>query len=50
MPAKLAIDLKHSLQDCLYLALAKRLSAPFLTADHEFLQKIDPDQCQVQAL
>jgi predicted nucleic acid-binding protein len=31
--SELAIRLKHPLQDCLYLALAQRLKARFVTAD-----------------
>jgi predicted nucleic acid-binding protein len=34
--AKLALLLRHPLQDCLYLALAVRLAAPLITADQEF--------------
>jgi predicted nucleic acid-binding protein len=30
---ELSIRLKHPLQDCLYLALAQRLHATFVTAD-----------------
>ena len=36
---KLAIDLSHPLQDCLYLALAERLGAPLVTADKKFVVK-----------
>lgn len=50
MAVKLAMDLKHPLQDCLYLALAKRLNAPFLTADKKFFEKIDPQQYHAQLL
>ena len=31
--SELSIQLKHPLQDCLYLALARRLNARFVTAD-----------------
>ncbi len=33
---KLALELRHSLQDCLYLALAVRLAVPLVTADEKF--------------
>jgi predicted nucleic acid-binding protein len=35
----LALELKHPLQDCLYLALAERLQVPFVTADDKFISK-----------
>lgn len=35
----IAIRLKHSLQDCLYLALAQRLSAAFITADETLYRR-----------
>ena len=34
-----ALALKHPLQDCLYLAVAKRLGAPLVTADQKFAAK-----------
>ena len=34
--AKLALLLRHPLQECLYLALAVRLAAPLITADQQF--------------
>ena len=36
---RLARALNHQLQDCLYLALAERLQATFVTADAEFERK-----------
>ncbi len=36
---KLSMDIRHSLQDCLYLAVAKRLNVPLITADEKFLKK-----------
>lgn len=36
---KLSLELNHPLQDCIYLALAKRLDAPLVTADHRFAAK-----------
>jgi predicted nucleic acid-binding protein len=36
---RLAIELNHPLQDCLYLALAERLGAPLVTADKKFVVK-----------
>jgi predicted nucleic acid-binding protein len=46
--AVLAIDLRHPLQDCLYLALADRVGAPLVTADKVFAAKIGmPDRVRV---
>jgi predicted nucleic acid-binding protein len=36
---KLSLELKHALQDCIYLALAERLDAPLITADEKFAAK-----------
>ncbi|MCI0459641.1 MAG: type II toxin-antitoxin system VapC family toxin [Gemmataceae bacterium] len=36
----LALQLKHPMQDCLYLALAQRLQAPLVTADPKFIEKV----------
>lgn len=38
--AALAVELKHPLQDCLYLAEARRLDAPLLTADRAFRDRV----------
>jgi len=38
--AALAAELKHPLQDCLYLAEARRLDAPLLTADRAFRDRV----------
>jgi predicted nucleic acid-binding protein len=35
----LSLELKHPLQDCVYLALAERLNAPLITADEKFASK-----------
>ena len=37
---KLSVDCKHSLQDCLYLAAARHLAAPLVTADEPFHRRI----------
>ena len=37
--AELAIQLRHPLQDCLYLALALRLDVPIVTADRAFINR-----------
>jgi predicted nucleic acid-binding protein len=39
---RLAVALKHPLQDCLYLALAERLGGPLITADARFVAKARP--------
>ena len=36
---KLAIQLEHPLQDCLYLSLAERIGATLITADQNFIAK-----------
>jgi predicted nucleic acid-binding protein len=36
---QLSVKLRHSLQDCLYLAAAMRLDAPLITADKPFQQR-----------
>jgi len=40
MAVKLSADCKHSLQDCLYLAVARHLGAPLVTADEPFHRRI----------
>ena len=37
--AQIACEIKHPLYDCLYLALARRLDAPFVTADQTLIQR-----------
>ena len=32
----LSLEIRHNLQDCLYLAIARRLDAPLITADRPF--------------
>lgn len=43
MPRALALasDLRHSIYDCVYIALAERIGVPLATADRRFLAKID---------
>ena len=36
---EIAIQIRHPLQDCLYLALAKRTGNSLLTADPKFAQR-----------
>ena len=36
---KLSVDIKHNLHDCLYLAAAKGLDAPLITADKPFQER-----------
>ena len=38
----LSLKVKHPLLDCLYLAVAKRLEAPLLTADRPFHDRVKP--------
>lgn len=47
---QLATELKHPLQDCLYLALALRLRTPPITADKKFTEKARPVYSAVRLL
>ena len=47
---KLALELKHALQDCIYLALAERLDATLITADGKFVAKARGRYPRVQLL
>lgn len=47
---KLALALKHPLQDCLYLALAERLGVTLITADEKFAAKTRPSSDSVRLL
>jgi predicted nucleic acid-binding protein len=38
----LAAELKHPLQDCLYLAVARRADVPLITADGKFRDRAHP--------
>ena len=42
MAAKLTIELDHPVYDCIYVALARRLTAPLVTADKRLLD-VAPD-------
>ena len=37
--AQIALDLEHPVQDCLYLAAARRLGSPLVTADKKFARR-----------
>ncbi len=39
---RLSVDMRHAIQDCLYLAMAVRLGARFVTADRLFAEKAAP--------
>ena len=45
-----ALELKHPLQDCLYLAHAERLAAPLVTADRKFAANARTLYREVQTL
>ena len=47
---RLAVELSHPLQDCLYLALAERLGAPLVTADQKFVVKARASHALVRLL
>ena len=47
---RLALELRHPVQDCLYLALAERLGAPLVTADEKFVTRAGAPHPAVRAL
>jgi predicted nucleic acid-binding protein len=47
---RLAIELSHPFEDCLYLALAERLGAPLVTADKKFVVKAHASHTLVRVL
>jgi predicted nucleic acid-binding protein len=46
----LSAELKHPLQDCLYLAAARRFDAPLITADRGFRDRAHPFDGRVTLL
>lgn len=47
---ELALQIKHPLQDCIYLALARREDATLLTADHKFVERARGCYAKVECL
>jgi predicted nucleic acid-binding protein len=47
---KLSVGIKHSLQDCLYLAAAQQLSAELITADRHFWKRVSPSYKRISML
>jgi predicted nucleic acid-binding protein len=47
---ELASELKHALQDCLYLAVARRFDVPLITADRIFRDRAFPFDKRVALL
>lgn len=47
---ELAAELKHALQDCLYLAAARRFDVPLITADRSFRDRAFPFDKRVALL
>jgi predicted nucleic acid-binding protein len=47
--SEIALDLRHALQDCLYVACAERLNARLMTADQTLLNRAAPTFAFVQA-
>ena len=47
---KLSLRIKHNLQDCLYLAAARRLDASLITADKKFKERAFPFDQRVTIL
>ncbi|MDB9526984.1 type II toxin-antitoxin system VapC family toxin [Oscillatoria sp. CS-180] len=43
-------EIKHGLQDCLYIAVAERLQIPLITADEKLLKKSDTVPCRLLSL
>lgn len=47
---RLSVELRHAIQDCLYLAMAARMGARFVTADRVFAEKAAPVYAGVELL
>jgi predicted nucleic acid-binding protein len=46
----LSLNVRHSLQDCMYLAAARRLAAPLVTADRPFRERAVASYGQISLL
>jgi len=46
----LSVTIKHSLQDCLYLEVMRRVNAPLITADRPFYKRVSPVYVDVKML
>ena len=46
----LALELRHPVPDCLYLAAARRLDSPLITADRKFARRAATAHSRVQVL
>jgi predicted nucleic acid-binding protein len=47
---ELSLEIKHNLQDCLYLAAARRLDASLVTADRKFHERAFPFDRRISIL
>ena len=47
---ELSMTLKHPLQDCFYLAVARRFKVPLVTADQKLLKKVASTDDDVRSL
>lgn len=47
---EISVKIGHQLQDCLYVAVAERLTVPLITADKKLLEKADQVNCVLEAL
>jgi predicted nucleic acid-binding protein len=47
---ELSMRVRHTLQDCMYLAAARQLGAPLITADRPFWKKVSPSCKQLSML
>ena len=48
--AGLALQYKHPVQDCVYLAVANHFKVPMITADGRFLKKVTSDYSSISLL
>jgi predicted nucleic acid-binding protein len=47
---ELTLQIRHNLQDCLYLAAARKLGAELITADGKFRDRVHPFDSRVTLL
>ena len=47
---ELSMSVRHTLQDCMYLAVARRLGSPLITADRPFRERAAPAYGQISML
>jgi len=47
---ELTLQIRHNLQDCLYLAAARKLGAELITADSKFRDRVHPFDSRITLL